>query len=579
MKYPLSESIGPPDLLVGREKEFSLIDNWLERIPKKLGKSRVILARRKSGKTAIVQRIFNRLWSENGAVIPFYYSIPEVKTWYPELAVKYYRAFASQYISFLERDESLVNKLLTLEKIKEYGEKKSINVFADDVDAILQFKKDGYYYQMWDTAYSAPIRFASLFDRRILVIIDEFQNITQYIYYDRECKSGPNETLAGSFHEVVESKIAPMLVTGSYVGWLVTVIDKYLEAGRLKRHFINPYLTPEEGLQAVYKYSEYFGVPITNQTADQINRLCMSDAFFISCVIQSEYDGKDLTTREGVVNTVSYEITDKDSEMSMTWGEYIDLTLKKVNDRHAKSMLLHLSKHTDTDWTPRELKDKIGLEISEKEIREKLEIMVKADVIAKGPSDIDFRGLQDGTLNLILRHRFEKKIRDFAPDLKKDFNEELEKLRKDRKSLQGRLGNLVGKYAEFQLFTEFRTRKRFSLSVYFKGVKDKTKLNITDVRMRHKFQRSDGKEMEIDVIAESDCGRTVVVEIKKTKEKTGLRAVRDFQEKIAAYSKCFPDKRAVPAFLSVGGFTRGALQFCKENGVGTAEGIEFYQKD
>ncbi|MCP4031847.1 MAG: hypothetical protein GY734_11480, partial [Herbaspirillum sp.] len=222
------------------------------------------------------------------------------------------------------------------------------------------------------------------------------------------------------------------------------------EAGRLKRHFINPYLTPEEGLQAVYKYSEYFGVPITNQTADQINRLCMSDAFFISCVIQSEYEDKDLTTREGVVDTVSYEITDKDSEMSMTWGEYIELTLERVNDRHAKSILLHLSKYADTDWTPRELKDKLELEISEKEIRERLEIMVKADVIAKGPSDIDFRGLRDGTLNLILRHRFEKEISEFAPDLKKDFNEELEKLRQDKKSLRGRLSNLVGKYAEYQ---------------------------------------------------------------------------------------------------------------------------------
>ncbi|MCP4105508.1 MAG: hypothetical protein GY749_08225, partial [Desulfobacteraceae bacterium] len=274
MKYPLSESIGDPDLLVGREKEFGLLDRWLERIPKRLGKSRVILARKKSGKTALVQRIFNRLWSENGAVIPFYFSIPEVKTWYPELAVRYYRAFASQYISFLERDESLVKNLLTLEKIKEYGEKKTISVFADDVDAILQFEQKEYYYLMWETAYSAPSRFASLFDRRILVIIDEFQNITQYIYHDRERKGKPDETLAGSFHEVVESKIAPMLVTGSYVGWLVTVINKYLEAGRLKRHFINPYLTPEEGLQAVYKYSEYFGVPITNQTADQINRLC-----------------------------------------------------------------------------------------------------------------------------------------------------------------------------------------------------------------------------------------------------------------------------------------------------------------
>ncbi len=72
MQYPLSEKIGDPDLFVGREKEFRLLNKWLNNIPKRLSKSRVILARRKSGKTALVQRIFNQLWSENGPVIPFY---------------------------------------------------------------------------------------------------------------------------------------------------------------------------------------------------------------------------------------------------------------------------------------------------------------------------------------------------------------------------------------------------------------------------------------------------------------------------------------------------------------------------
>ena len=53
MQYPLPESIGNPDLLVGREKEFALLDKWMGRIPKRLSKSRAILARRKSGKTAM----------------------------------------------------------------------------------------------------------------------------------------------------------------------------------------------------------------------------------------------------------------------------------------------------------------------------------------------------------------------------------------------------------------------------------------------------------------------------------------------------------------------------------------------
>ncbi|OQY58624.1 MAG: hypothetical protein B6245_10935 [Desulfobacteraceae bacterium 4572_88] len=54
MRYPLSESIGEPYLLVGREREFALLGRWLDLIPKRMSKSRVLLGRRKTGKTAIV---------------------------------------------------------------------------------------------------------------------------------------------------------------------------------------------------------------------------------------------------------------------------------------------------------------------------------------------------------------------------------------------------------------------------------------------------------------------------------------------------------------------------------------------
>ena len=575
MQYPLPEVIGNPDLLVGRVKEFGLLDQWLDRIPERLGKSRVILARRKSGKTGIVQRIFNRLWSAKEIVIPFYFSIPEVKMWYPEFAIKYYRAFASQYISFFERDEKLVNRHLSLKQIREYGLQKSISLFVDDVDSLSDDKSMKYYGLMWETAYTAPNRFASFYDQRLLVILDEFQNISQYIYRDEACKDRPDETLAGSFHEVVESKIAPMLVTGSYVGWLLMLIDKYLEAARLKRQFMNPYLTPEEGLQAVYKYSEIFKIPITNTSAEQINCLCMSDPFFISCVIQSEYEEKDLTTKKGVINTVNYEITDSASELSMTWGEYIEQTTTRVNDKHGKEILLHLSKHVSQDWTPLKIKNTLKLNLSEKEIRDKLEIMVKADVIAKPGSDIDYQGLQDGTLNLILRHRFEKEISSFAPDLKKEFNEQLNELKKERNSLRGRLNNLIGKFAEFQLMTELRTKKRFVLLQYFEGVQDRTRLNIINTRLRYKFQRMDGKEMEIDVLAESQCKRVILAEVKKTRNKSGLPLMRAFHEKILVFANQHPHQKVLPVFLSVGGFTKGARKFAKEKNIGTAESIAF----
>jgi len=51
MHYPLEETIDPPALLVGRVEEFGCFNTWLDNIPHKLAKSRVILAQRKSGTT------------------------------------------------------------------------------------------------------------------------------------------------------------------------------------------------------------------------------------------------------------------------------------------------------------------------------------------------------------------------------------------------------------------------------------------------------------------------------------------------------------------------------------------------
>jgi hypothetical protein len=587
MQYPLAEKIGNPDLLVGRETEFKLINKWLSLIPDRMSKSRVILARRKSGKTVFIQRIFNQLWSDpKRGVIPFYFDIAENKAWYPDFAIDYYCSFASQYISFIERNEKLVTQPLSLEKIREYGLAKSNQQLVDDVDSLFKNKERGFHDAMWKTATTAHHRFAVLFDIRFLVILDEFQNITQYIYPDQQYQTSPIETLAGSFHSLSESKFAPMLVTGSYVGWLIQIIGKYLEAGRLKRMRLSPYLTEDDGLEAVYKYAEYCQEPITNKTALMINKLCMSDPFFISCVIQNDFPNKDLTTADGVVEAVNYEISDRYSEMSETWNEYLQLTLPRINDKYAKTLLLHLSKHADCYWTPKSLKEQLQIDLDFYQIQDKLIKMSEADVIERGVSDIEFRGLQDGTLNLILRSRFEEEIKLFNPsdlysqqpkfDLISEFKAKIESLKTENRKLRGLLNNVSGKFAEYQLATTFRTKKHFALSEFFENVKDNTSLNIINVKERVIFQRDDGKGMEIDVVAESKCGRIVMCEVKKTQKKMNLKTITDFQEKVEVYGKILETSLILPAFLSLGGFTEEALEFCQTNGIGTANQIKQY---
>jgi hypothetical protein len=82
---------------------MDLLMNWANMIPKEMAKSRALLGRRKCGKTAIMQRLFNLLWNQNGQVIPFYFEVLEDEQWLLDFADAYYRTFISQYLSFKTR--------------------------------------------------------------------------------------------------------------------------------------------------------------------------------------------------------------------------------------------------------------------------------------------------------------------------------------------------------------------------------------------------------------------------------------------------------------------------------------------
>jgi len=574
MQYPLTETIGNPDLFVGRHEEFDRLNEWLAFIPKRLSMSTVILARRKSGKTAILERVFNQVWSnQDMGIIPFFLCMNDKNIWIQQFAINYYQTFASHYISFFERNGQMVTSLLTFDEIRQYGVEHSVDLLVKDIDLLKQYEASDKSGAMWELACSAPHRFASIYNQRILVIIDEFQYFSKHICVDYSLEK-PDESMPGSYHNLVESKVAPMLVSGSYVSWILKIMEEYLEAGRLDKFFMSPYLTKDEGLRAVYKYAEHYHKPITNQTAEQINALCMSDPFFIYCVIKNCKKNA-LLTSDGVINTVNNELTGRHSRMSGTWAEYINKTVKKINDIHAKDILLHMCKHNNRTWTPKEIKQELKMDLSPKDIHIRLEHMLDADLIEDGGSDIDYKGLTDGTLYLVLRHRFEKEIKNHQPDFKLDFQKQIDSLTHEKQSLKGRLNNLIGKFAEYQLATDMRTRKSFPLSFYFSGTKDTKKLNIIDVSMRITFQRADGKNMEIDIKAESDCKRVVLVEVKKWKTKVGVQVIRDFWAKIEVYASLNKDKKILPAFLSVGGFSVQAKKLCKEKHIGIAETIDY----
>ena len=58
MQNFLSEKIGNPALFTGRKRELNALLHWVDGIKTQTSKNKAIISRRKSGKSAVMQRLF-----------------------------------------------------------------------------------------------------------------------------------------------------------------------------------------------------------------------------------------------------------------------------------------------------------------------------------------------------------------------------------------------------------------------------------------------------------------------------------------------------------------------------------------
>ncbi|UCH96216.1 MAG: hypothetical protein JSV88_04990 [Candidatus Aminicenantes bacterium] len=121
-----------------------------------------------------------------------------------------------------------------------------------------------------------------------------------------------------------------------------------------------------EAVEMVFKYSRFFDVPITEETAYLIARLSEGSPFYISSIMRSEYKDKDLTTVDSLTRTLEFETLDDHGSIKSTWMEYVKTAFSKVNDRNAKKIVLHLCKHKREEVTRKDLMDTGKIQLSKR---------------------------------------------------------------------------------------------------------------------------------------------------------------------------------------------------------------------
>jgi hypothetical protein len=176
MDYALEERIGNPDLFTGRRAELDYFLKWISDIKERKSQSTAVMARRKMGKTAIMERLFNITFFKNDGLIPFYYEIKEIKMWVGDFCVDFFLTFVYQYIAFKTRNSDYLKPLEKndFSSIKEITRKEGF----DDLTALIHSVEYSFTHEhvdiLWNTVREAPLTIAHRKKEFIVQMIDEF---------------------------------------------------------------------------------------------------------------------------------------------------------------------------------------------------------------------------------------------------------------------------------------------------------------------------------------------------------------------------------------------------------------------
>ncbi|UCH95971.1 MAG: hypothetical protein JSV88_03750, partial [Candidatus Aminicenantes bacterium] len=186
MDYALKERIGKPELFTGRKEELAYFLKWITDIKEEKSQSTAILARRKMGKTAILERLFNITFYKNDGVIPFYYEIKERKIWIVDFCIDFFLTFIYQYIAFKTRKTDYLGKRKrkSLNEAKQAAINEGMDYLTGIIEDVEYTARHDHVDLLWETVREAPKIIASSENDFIVQMIDEFQFMNAMIYWD-----------------------------------------------------------------------------------------------------------------------------------------------------------------------------------------------------------------------------------------------------------------------------------------------------------------------------------------------------------------------------------------------------------
>ena len=572
MKTYLEEKIGNPDLFTGRQKELTLFLRWIDGVKKKISMSTAILSRRKTGKTALLQRLYNLTFEQNNGVIPFYYEVKERPVWMVDFCQDFFLTFLYQYVAFKTRNTLYLKP--DIEKSCAHAldivHQEHLEYLSQTITGVQQLVREDRRDLLWSMVIDIPRGIAQSHDERVVQMIDEFQYLNSYIYRDQATTQLARD-FAGGYMSTAEYKNAPLLIAGSWVGWLRDMLYMLLP-GRF-REFPFKDLPEEEAIEMIYKYSKILEIPVAEEVVYAMAQVSEGNPFYISALFQSSYLDKDFTTQEGLLKTLEFETLHENGGIRGVWAEYIAKIFDKVNQQNAKNIVLYLSKHRDRQIGRNELLEKLKLKMTDFELEQKMRAFVKSDVVNQGRSLFFYQGVQDNIFDKVFRGMYGDDIAAFDADtIANEYKALYEKAKADYQKLLGQFNQTKGLLAEFVIINQLRLHA-FQQQDVFLSITHNLPQDFQFVEYEHvwsyKTARADKRDIWIDLFARAGKEQySLIGEVKnRTTKPFSAAEAAEFVQKAQTLQEREQVEKAVLFVFSRHGFTRDALAYFQEHGI------------
>jgi predicted AAA+ superfamily ATPase len=585
IEFALNEKIGLPEYFVGRRQEMTFLLDWCHRIRRKAAKSIMLVGRRKIGKSAIVERLYNILWTENDNLIPFYYEFPENEINARDFAEDFFVKFYIQTIAFLQRNAHLIRQLslqafdYKLKRLDELLNGQEEGAVFDFIREDLQRFRDNAFDEKWrsdndqlmKSALATPNRFAKANDIRVCQFLDEMQYMNQNI-------TGLAEKVPSKMYmSLAESKEAPIFASGSYITMMLRQVSASVP-GRFS-HYDLFLMDKDEAAAATRSWAEALGMQVTDEIVDYIVAQTGGHPEQIYHILSSKvHNTKALTELEQIDKAIFHET--REGNILKDWNEYLAPVIQAYNQMNLRRILLVLSRYPERDFTYAMLKQRLDLAIDESTYLAEMNALHVYDVVER-PSVNSFRAVKDRMLDKIFRYQYrhvleeagEAEFDDFlSAELRYNYTRELIQSStlldpESRDFLLEKLGTLFG--------DAFNARGRYyEAKVLFHLLKQLLRGEVrspilSGLSWRHlqDFQLGYGKEAgkEIDVYLEF-ADVVIAIECKATKQPHKIKE-SDLQLFLEKLSTLKTDKEIRRGFFSQQGVTKPFAKLLEAPGV------------